>query len=247
MILVVRREGRGLRNYVHLGTGNYHTRTARLYTDVSLMTSDQEMCEDVHNLFLQLTSLGRVPRLHKLLQSPFTLQKTLIALIDAEADAARRGEPARIRAKMNSLSDPRVIQSLYKASQAGVPIDLLVRGICCLRPGVPGVSGTILVRSIVGRFLEHSRVYAFHSGGEELVYCSSADWMPRNLLGRVEVAFPVENARLRARVVRETLESYIADDTQAWLLETDGSYRRAERGLRIPRCAQAELLERLSR
>ena len=244
LLLIVRREGKRLRHYVHLGTGNYHAGTARVYTDVSLMTADRDVGEDVHKLFLQMTGLGRVARLKKLRQAPFTLQKSLIALIDDEAEHARHGRPARIVAKLNSLAEPRVIQALYRASQAGVEIDLVVRGICCLRPGVPRVSENIRVRSIVGRFLEHSRVYSFLAGGQEQVWCASADWMQRNFFSRVEVAFPIEEDRLKARVLAECLELCLADNAQAWLLQPDGRYRRARASQQKPRCAQQELLER---
>ena len=244
LLLIVRREGKRLRHYVHLGTGNYHAGTARVYTDVSLMTADRDIGEDVHKLFLQMTGLGRVARLKKLRQAPFTLQKSLIALIDDEAEHARHGRPARIVAKLNSLAEPRVIQALYRASQAGVQIDLVVRGICCLRPGIPRVSENIRVRSIVGRFLEHSRVYSFLAGGQEQVWCASADWMQRNFFSRVEVAFPIEEDRLRARVLAECIDLYLADNTQAWLLQPDGRYRRARASQQKARCAQQELLER---
>jgi polyphosphate kinase len=229
---------------VHLGTGNYHAGTARAYTDFGLLTADRDIGEDVHKLFMQLTGLGRVARLAKIRQAPFTLQKSLIAWIDAETEAAARGKPARIIAKMNALSEPRVIQALYRASRAGVQIDLIVRGICCLRPGVPKVSENIRVRSIIGRFLEHTRVFYFHNGGDELVYCASADWMQRNFFSRVEVCFPVEETRLRARVVHEALETYLADNTQAWIMSSDGRYRRAKPGSQKPRCAQEDLLAR---
>ena len=244
VLLVVRREGRRLRHYVHLGTGNYHAGTARGYTDLSLLTCDRDIGEDAHKLFLQLTGLGRVARLEKLRQAPFTLQQDLIARIDAEAEAARRGAPARILAKINSLSDPRIIQALYRASQAGVPIDLVVRGVCCLRPGLAGVSENVRVRSIVGRFLEHSRVFAFHAGGQDLVYGSSADWMPRNFFSRVEIGFPIEDPRLRARVLAECFEACLADNTQAWLLRGDGEYEPTRPDGAAPRCAQQELLAR---
>jgi polyphosphate kinase len=246
LLMVVRREGKRLRRYSHLGTGNYHPGTARVYTDFSLLTANREVGEDVHKLFTQLTGLGKVTRLKKLLQSPFTLQRTLIALIDHEAERARHGRTSGIRAKMNALSEPSIIRALYRASQAGVPIDLIVRGICCLRPGVPGISDTIRVRSIIGRFLEHSRVFCFHADGEELTYCSSADWMSRNLYRRVEACFPVEDARLRARVVDEGLASYLADNVQAWLLQADGRWRRARPGTARPRSAQESLLDELS-
>jgi polyphosphate kinase len=244
MLLIIRREGNKLRHYVHLGTGNYHAGTARAYTDFGLLTADRDIGEDVHKLFMQLTGLGRVARLAKIRQAPFTLQKSLIAWIDAETEAAARGKPARIIAKMNALSEPRVIQALYRASRAGVQIDLIVRGICCLRPGVPKVSENIRVRSIIGRFLEHTRVFYFHNGGDELVYCASADWMQRNFFSRVEVCFPVEETRLRARVVHEALETYLADNTQAWIMSSDGRYRRAKPGSQKPRCAQEDLLAR---
>jgi polyphosphate kinase len=240
---VVRREGRALRRYTHLGTGNYHTRTARLYTDYSLLTCDKKIVEDVNKLFHQLTGLGRAGKLKKLLQSPFTLYKNILALIDAEAQAAREGKEARIIAKMNALADPDMIQALYRASQAGVKIDLIIRGICCLRPGVKGVSDNIQVRSIVGRFLEHSRVFCFHNHGEQLIYCSSADWMTRNLHYRVEACFPIEEKRPREQIVELGLLNYLADNTQAWLLQADGSYRRAKPGGHKPRSAQRALLE----
>jgi len=246
LLLVVRREGRRLRRYCHLGTGNYHPGTARAYTDFSLLTAQREVGEDVHKLFMQLTGLGKVTRLAKLLQSPFTLQRTLIALIDHEAERARQGRTSGIRAKMNALSEPSIIRALYQASQAGVPIDLVVRGICCLRPGVPGVSETIRVRSIVGRFLEHSRVFCFHADGEELTFCSSADWMSRNFFRRVEACFPIEDARLKARVIEEGLAASLADNTQAWLLQPDGRWKRSKPGPARPRCAQDALLDELA-
>jgi polyphosphate kinase len=226
LMLVVRREGKHLRRYAHLGTGNYHPGTARTYTDFSLLTADRGIGEDVHKAFLQMTGLGKVARLNKLLHSPFTLQRTLIALIDNEAERARHGRTSGIRAKMNSLAEPGIIKALYRASQAGVPIDLIVRGACSLRPGVPGVSETIRVRSLVGRFLEHSRVWCFHADGEELTFLSSADWMARNFFRRIEAAFPVEDARLKARVLTEGLAIPLADNVQAWLLSADGRWKR---------------------
>jgi len=227
MILVVRREKRGLRHYVHLGTGNYHTKTAKLYTDYGLLTANRALGRDVHNMFLQLTSLGRVPDLNRLLHSPFTLHTGLIERIEAERDRAAAGESGRIIAKVNALVEPRIIQALYEAAAAGVEIDLIVRGMCCLRPGIEGVSERIRVRSIVGRFLEHARVYYFGNGGRPQVWLSSADWMERNFFRRVETAFPLENRRLRERVIDE-LEWYLADNTQAWILGSDGRYTRAE-------------------
>jgi polyphosphate kinase len=210
-----------------------------------LLSSERELGEDVHALFMQLTGLGKEARLRKLLHSPFTLQRTLIALIDREAATARSGKPGRIIAKMNSLSEARIIQALYRASQAGVVIDLIVRGICCLRPGVQGLSENIRVRSIVGRFLEHSRIFYFLADGAELTYCSSADWMDRNFHTRVETCFPVEDPRLKERVIDEGLRAYLADNVQAWLLLPDGTYRRARPG-KEARAAQQVLLGMLT-
>lgn len=242
LLLVVRRENARLVNYVHLSTGNYHAGTAKGYTDIGLLSADRDLAEDVQRLFTQLTGLGRAARLKRLRQAPFTLQKSLLAMIDQEADHARAGRPARIIAKMNALAEPKVIQALYRASQAGVEIDLIVRGVCCLRPGVPGISERIRVRSIVGRFLEHSRVFWFQAGGDGELYCSSADWMQRNFYTRIEVAFPLQDRELAARVKAETLEFYLADNTQAWVLQSDGKYKRLKPGNQKPRCAQEELL-----
>ena len=241
MALVVRRERGRLKRYVHVGTGNYHAGTARAYTDLGLFTTDRFICEDVHRVFQQLTGLGKATKLKKLLQAPFTLHEAMLAKINREAEHARAGQPARIMARMNSLIEPQVIRALYAASQAGVKIDLIVRGVCSLRPGVPGVSDNIQVRSVMGRFLEHSRVFHFHNAGESEVYISSADWMPRNFFRRVEIATPVDDPVLRARVIDEGLERYLADNTQAWVLQKDGSYRRLKPGTR-PRSAQESLL-----
>ncbi|MCL5669284.1 MAG: polyphosphate kinase 1 [Gammaproteobacteria bacterium] len=246
MLLVVRREGRRLQRYVHLGTGNYHPGAARAYSDYGLLTCDKEITEDVHKLFHQLTGLGREIKLKKLLQSPFTLHKTLLRLIAREAEHAKQGSPARIIAKMNALSEPQITQALYEASQAGVKIDLIVRGVCCLRPGVEGVSENIQVRSIMGRFLEHSRVYYFHNAGDPLTYCASADWMSRNLLHRVETCFPIEDPALRARIFEQGLAPYLEDNTQAWLLQSDGGYKRIKPGNQKPRATQQWLLEKLA-
>jgi polyphosphate kinase len=243
MLLIVRREGRRLRRYVHLGTGNYHPGTARGYTDIGLISARVELGTDVHKLFGELTGLGQAARLKCLFRSPFTLRSALIERIGREMDEARAGRKAHIIARVNSLSDPGIIQTLYEASQAGVSIDLLVRGICCLRPGVPGVSDSIRVRSIVGRFLEHSRVYYFFSGGEEEVLCSSADWMERNLFRRFEVAFPILDEDLRSRVLAETLEIPLLDNQQAWTLRSDGSWDRLEPGRREPFVSQQVLLD----
>ncbi|MGD9601614.1 MAG: polyphosphate kinase 1 [Gammaproteobacteria bacterium] len=230
MILILRREGKQLRRYVHLATGNYHPRTARQYTDFGLFTCDNSVGMDVQKIFHQLTAPGRAINLKKLWQSPFTLHSRVIELIEREIAHARAGRHARIIAKMNALIEVNVIFALYQASQAGVRIDLIVRGICALRPGLPGVSDNIRVRSVVGRFLEHSRVFYFENGGDRDVYLSSADWMGRNFFNRIEVCFPVEDRRLRDRVVREGLEAYLEDDTRAWLLASDGSYHRVTPG-----------------
>lgn len=245
MILVVRREENKLRHYVHLGTGNYHARTARLYTDYGLLTCNREIGEDIHKVFLQLTSLGRNTKLNKLLQSPFTLYSGIIERIEREAEHARQDKPARIIAKMNAVVEPNVIRALYAASQAGVQIDLIIRGICCLRPGVPGVSDNIRVRSIIGRFLEHTRIYYFYNDGNEELFGSSADWMNRNLYRRVETCFPIEQKKLKERVLRE-LGDYLADNTQAWILQSDGNYQRATPGAEEPVEAQLRLLKELS-
>ncbi len=243
MVMVVRRENRALRRYVHLGTGNYHARTARLYTDYGLLTCDKAVAEDVNKLFLQLTGLGRASKLKKLLQSPFTLHKSLLAFIEREAANAAAGKEACIIAKMNALVDPEIIRALYKASVAGARIELIIRGICCLRPGVQGLSENIRVRSIVGRFLEHTRVFYFLNGGDEKVFCSSADWMPRNLHHRVEASFPIEEKRPKDQIVKQGLLNYLSDNVQAWILQPDGSYKRARPGSHKPRCAQQQLLE----
>ena len=243
MSMVVRRESDGLRRYCHLGTGNYHPRTARGYTDYSLFTCDPQIGHDVHELFLQLTSLTQTPRLTKLLQSPFGLHAAVVEKIDREAQLATYGKPGRIIAKMNSLVDPQVIEALYRASRGGVQIDLIIRGLCALRPGIPGVSENIRVRSIVGRFLEHSRVFYFGNDGESELYLASADWMERNFFRRVEIAFPVREKTHRDRIVRD-LNSYLSDNTQAWSLSRDGHYSRCARGDDPVRDAQGALLAR---
>ena len=246
MLLIVRREGKQLRYYTHLGTGNYHSKTARLYTDYSLFSSDKALGEDVRHVFVQLTSLGKMSRLEKLLQSPFTLHTALIKKIGREIDHAKKGQPAKIIIKVNSVNEPQLIRALYSAAMAGVKIVLLVRGICCLRPGVPGVSENIEVRSIIGRFLEHSRVFWFENGGEHEVYCASADFMKRNMFRRVETCFPVENKKLAERIQSE-LELYLKDNTQSWLLQTDGTYVRSTPKAGEPAIsAQAVLLEQLA-
>ncbi len=243
LTLIVRREADGIRRYCHLGTGNYHPRTARLYTDYGLLTCDEEIGTDVHEIFLQLTSLTRTPRLRRLLQSPFYMHEALQGLIERELAHAVNGKPARIIVKLNALVDPQIIESLYRASRAGVRIDLIVRGVCALRPGIPGVSDNIVVRSVIGRFLEHSRVYWFQNDGASELYLASADWMERNFFRRVEIAFPVLDAQLRERIFSD-LETYLADNTNAWELRPDGSYLRVASGEGPPQDAQALLLAR---
>ncbi|WP_213778918.1 polyphosphate kinase 1 [Caballeronia sp. dw_276] len=245
MMLIVRRVLQNgkmmLRRYAHLGTGNYHPRTARLYTDFGMMTSNQEVCEDVHHVFQQLTGIGGELRLHQLWQAPFTLHPNLMEAIRVEAENARAGRKARIVAKMNALLEPTVIAALYEASQAGVKIDLIVRGVCALKPGVEDLSENITVRSIVGRFLEHHRIFYFYAGGKENVYLSSADWMDRNFFRRVEVAFPVNDRRLKRRVIAEGLSAFLGDNQSAWLMQSDGHYRRRRPGKSM-RNAQLGLL-----
>ncbi|HET9417754.1 MAG TPA: polyphosphate kinase 1 [Chthoniobacterales bacterium] len=225
-LLIVRRDTDQLRRYVHLGTGNYHPRTARIYTDFSLLTTNPELTEEVATVFNTLTGLAGYPGLKKLMVAPFDLKKRLIAWIERERDHARAGRPARIIAKLNSLVDQETIEKLYEASSAEVTIDLIVRGICCLRPKVPGLSEYIRVISIVGRFLEHSRIYYFENGGQPELYLSSADWMPRNFVRRVEVAFPIETPALRDHIIKEVLPRFLHDRVKARELQPDGRYRR---------------------
>ncbi len=245
MLLIVRREGGGLRRYVHLSTGNYHLGTSRIYTDFGLMTADPEIGEDAHLLFLQLSGLGPIIKLKQLLHSPFTLHNELMTKINREAEHARAGRPARMIAKINALNEPSVIVALYRASCAGVQIDLIVRGACTLRPGLPGVSENIRVRSIIGRFLEHSRVYWFQNNDAPETYCSSADWLDRNLLRRVETCFPIRDPELAQRVYDESLANYLADNTQAWRLEPDGSYTHLQPEGDPAHSAQSTLLAKL--
>ena len=246
MLMAIRRENGELRRYVHLGTGNYHASTARLYTDYGLLTCDPELTADVASMFQQLTAMGRAGQLNKMLQSPFTLHETMLAHIEAEIAHAKAGRPSGVVAKMNQLIEEDVIQALYRASQAGVRVRLVVRGICSLRPGIKGVSENIDVRSIVGRFLEHARIFVFENGGQPKVYLSSADWMGRNFFSRVEACFPIEDKRIRKAVLQEGIAPYLDDNTQAWVLKSDGSYERAERGTDPQRCAQEELLAKLT-
>ncbi|MET3010317.1 polyphosphate kinase 1 [Stenotrophomonas koreensis] len=244
MLLIVRREGRKLRRYVHLGTGNYHSGTSRAYTDIGLITADADIGNDVHLLFLQLSGLGPKMKLKCLLQSPFTLHSGVLERIERETRHALAGRPARIIAKMNALNEAQVVRALYAASQAGVQIDLIVRGACTLRPGVPGVSENIRVRSIVGRFLEHSRVYWFGNDGAPELFCASADWLERNLLRRVETCFPIRDQKLARRVYNEVLLNYLEDNLNAWQLQADGSYLPVSPAPgQIPHSAQLTLLE----
>ena len=228
MALVIRREDSVLKRYAHLGTGNYHQGTSRIYTDFGIITADEQITADVNILFMEITGLGKPGRLNKLYQSPFTLHKMVIDRIKQETEHAKAGKPARITAKMNSLIEPSVIDALYQASAAGVQIDLIVRGMCTLRPGVKGLSENIRVRSIIGRQLEHSRVYCFHNNGADDTFISSADWMGRNFFRRIEVATPITTPELKERVIREGLEMALEDNTQAWLMQPDGSYVRTQ-------------------
>ncbi len=223
MCLVLRREGKILRNYVHLGTGNYHPKTALLYTDYGLFSCNKELGEDVRQVFTQLTSLGKVSKLNALLQSPFSLHQTLLEKIERELTHAKAGKVARIIIQVNAVVEEQLIHALYRASQAGVEIKLIVRGICCLRPGIPGVSDNIEVRAIIGRFLEHARVYVFANQGDQEVFAASADFMERNMFKRVEVCFPIKNKKLQNRVL-SNLALYLRDNSQAWLLQPDGNY-----------------------
>ncbi|MFV0371878.1 MAG: polyphosphate kinase 1 [Azonexus sp.] len=241
-LLIVRREEGQLRHYAHLGTGNYHPRTARLYSDFGLLTANEELTHDVSEVFKQLTGLGKARTLRHLWQAPFTLQPNIVAAIQAEAEAAKRGEKARIIAKMNSLVEREVIHALYEASAAGVSIDLVVRGICMLRPGVPELSENIRVCSVIGRFLEHHRVFYFHAGGKETVYLSSADWMERNFFRRIELAFPLLDPKLKRRVINEGLKPYLLDNQQSWDMNGQGSYQRRRKPRNKPHHAQAELM-----
>ncbi|XOZ32873.1 polyphosphate kinase 1 [Halomonadaceae bacterium KBTZ08] len=243
MILIVRRENGRLKRYVHLGTGNYHAGNARLYTDYSFMSCDDALGDDVNKIFQQLTGMGKTLRIQKLLHAPFTLHQRVLELIDRETENALAGKRARIMVKVNGLTEAAVIRALYRASCAGVQVDLIVRGICCLRPGVEGLSENIRVVSIIGRFLEHSRVYWFANAGEPEVYCSSADWMERNLINRVETCFPVEDRRL-ARRLRRDLEVHLRDNAQSWELQPDGRYVQREPAPGEKRVASQQALMR---
>ena len=246
MLMIVRRERKKLRRYVHLGTGNYHARTARIYTDYGLLSCNPDIGEDVHKIFLQLTSLGRGTKLKKLLQSPFSLHSGMIERIGREAEYARNGGPARIIAKMNALVEPKIIQALYQASQDGVEINLIIRGVCCLRPGIEGISENIRVHSIVGRFLEHTRVFYFLNNDQPEVFCSSADWMNRNMFRRVEACFPIDNKHLQKQITTD-LELYLSDNTQTWILDSGGNYTQQHPiDNDEPICAQTKLLKQMA-
>ncbi len=246
MALVIRRESGKLKLYAHLGTGNYHPTTTRFYTDFGLMTANQAVARDVNEVFINLTSLTRPKKLNHLWVAPFDLQKELVKAIRNETRIASEGRPAQIVAKMNTLQDESIIEALYEASNAGVKIDLIVRGACVLRPGVPGRSANIRVRSIVGRFLEHSRIFQFRNDGANDVYLASADWMNRNLFRRVEVAFPVLDRHLKKRVIDEGLKPYLKDNLNAWELDDKGNYqRRKPVGRQQPFSAQEHLMKEL--
>ena len=245
MLMVVRREDGKLRRYVHLGTGNYHPRTAKLYTDFGLFTSNEEVCTDVSEVFTQLTGLGKASKLRHLWQSPFTLHTKVLEAIANETRLAKEGKRAHIIAKMNSLLEPETITALYNASQAGVKIDLIVRGVCALRPGVAGLSENITVLSIIGRFLEHTRIFYFRNDLANDVYLSSADWMDRNFFRRIEVCFPVLDEKLKKRVLDEGLKSYLKDNVQAWQMDCNGFYQRKTPGRSAKTCAQTALLQEL--
>lgn len=240
MTLVVRKSHGKLKGYVHLGTGNYHEQTARRYTDLGLLTAEPNIVSDVHTIFQQLTGLGKAVKLKLLSHSPFTLQKQLLQLIEQCTEAAQKGIDAEIVIKVNGLTDKTMIQAFYKASQAGVKIHLLVRGICCLRPGIAGVSDNIRVLSFVGRFLEHHRVYYFRRGKDEQYYCASADLMERNLNHRIEVMFPIIDENAQKRIKQEILKNYLKDNCNTWEMQSDGSYKALKQG---DYCAQQKLIE----
>jgi polyphosphate kinase len=244
MSMVVRREQNRLRRYVHLGTGNYHPGTARAYTDYGFMSANRKLGEDVHKVFMQLTSLTEAKNLDRIVTAPFSLFGSLMERIEREITFANAGDDARIIAKVNALIEPQIIDALYRASAAGVKIDLIVRGICSLRPGVPGLSENIRIRSIVGRFLEHSRVYYFRNGGKEVFLCSSADWMDRNFFRRTEACFPIRQRPLKDRLKRD-LELFLADNCGAWELRGDGSYERLQPGSDERISAQQVLMDEL--
>ena len=246
MLLVTRREGRVLKRYGHLSTGNYNPRTAKLYTDLSYLTSDARITADMDTLFVHLASPSRLGKMNKLWAAPFLLQNKMGEKIEAVGAAAAKGLPARIVAKMNSLTDPVLIHALISAGQKGAQIDLIVRGACTLPAGIPGKTDNIRVRSIIGRFLEHSRVFFFEAGTVQDIFLSSADWMTRNMTRRVELAWPVLELSLRQRLIDECLLAYLHDTRNAWTLDADGKYRRVEKQGRKPQSAQALLMQKYS-
>jgi polyphosphate kinase len=246
MLMVVRREDGKLRRYVHLGTGNYHPRTARLYTDFGLFTCNDKICADANEVFSQITSLGKAHALNHLWQSPFSMHLEVLRAIQNEARIAQSGKRARIIAKMNALLEPETINALYEASQAGVKVDLIVRGVCALRPGVKGLSENISVRSVIGRFLEHTRIFYFRNDLKHDVYLASADWMDRNFFRRIEVCFPLLDKKLKKRVIDEGLKVYLRDNCQAWEMDGEGHYRLRKARRTTPMCAQIELLKQLA-
>jgi len=246
MLMVVRREDGKLRRYVHLGTGNYHPRTARLYTDFGLFTCNEKMCADVSEVFSQLTSLGKARTLNHLWQSPFSLHIEVLRAIQNETRLALSGKRGHIIAKMNALLEPETINALYEASQAGVKVDLIVRGVCALRPGVAGFSENIRVRSVIGRFLEHTRIFYFRNNLKHNVYLASADWMDRNFFRRIEVCFPVLDKKLKKRVIDEGLKIYLQDNCQAWDMDSNGHYRHKNPRRASRKCAQIELLKQFN-
>ncbi|WP_201600331.1 polyphosphate kinase 1 [Psychrobacter immobilis] len=244
LMLIVRREDDRIHRYVHLGTGNYHAANAKVYTDYGLFSADPDISEDVHNIFQELTGMGKPANLKKLLHAPFTLHDKLISFIDDEIAHAKAGKRAHIIVKVNALTERRLISKLYDASQAGVKIELILRSMCCLRPQVKGLSENITVRSVIGRFLEHTRVYYFYNNGDERLYCGSADWMDRNLFHRVEVAFPIEDKKLFKQVYQDGLLNYLKDNTQAWILSGDGVWQQLQPAAdETPHTAQEYLLK----
>jgi len=245
MILVVRREQDKIKRYVHLGTGNYHATNAKIYTDYGLLTGDDEICEDVHKVFQELTGMGKMAKLKKLFHAPFTLHAQLIDLIQQEIENSKAGKKAHIMIKVNALTEAQLIHALYKASQAGVQVDLIIRSICCLRPQVKGLSENIRVRSIVGRYLEHTRVYYFYNDGDAKLYCASADWMGRNLFSRIETCFPIEDKKLKKLIIEDGLNNYLKDNRRAWELQADGIWTQCQpRPNQAVHIAQRYLMDR---
>ena len=244
LMLIIRRENDKIRRYVHLGTGNYHAANAKVYTDYGLFSADPDISEDVHKIFQELTGMGKPANLKKLLHAPFTLHEKLMSFIDDEIAQAKAGKRAHIIIKVNALTERRLIDKLYDASQAGVKIELILRSMCCLRPQVKDLSENITVRSVIGRFLEHTRIYYFYNAGYERLYCGSADWMDRNLFHRVEVAFPIEDKKLFKQIYQDGLINYLHDNTQAWTLDGNGVWQQLQPAAdETPHIAQEHLLK----